>query len=185
MVGARVPLIAALVGASLLALTQSGCVRRRLTIRSNPPGALVYVDKYEIGVTPCSTSFLYYGTREIRLVKDGYETLVVNQEIPPPWYQIPPLDFFAENVVPQEIRDERVLTYTLLPQLVVPTNQLLDRAENLRRGVQSQAGPAAAVPPGAIAPPLMPGPQRQPPTFQPGPQTLPPGGQVIEPLPVP
>ncbi len=27
----------------------------------------------QIGVTPISTDFLYYGTREVRLVKDGFE----------------------------------------------------------------------------------------------------------------
>ena len=32
--------------------TAGGCVERRMTIRSNPPGALVYVDDYEIGITP-------------------------------------------------------------------------------------------------------------------------------------
>ena len=48
----------------LLCASQSGCVERRLTIRSNPPGALVYVDDYTIGVTPVSTSFIYYGTRK-------------------------------------------------------------------------------------------------------------------------
>ena len=62
-----------------------GCVRRRLTIRSNPPGAHVYVDDYEIGATPVSHNFIYYGKRKIRLVKDGYETMTVMQSIPMPW----------------------------------------------------------------------------------------------------
>ena len=61
-----------------------------MTIRSNPPGALVYVDDYTIGVTPVSTSFIYYGTRKIRLVKDGYETLTVMQPISPPWAKTTP-----------------------------------------------------------------------------------------------
>ena len=34
---------------------QTGCVRRRLTVRSNPPGALVYIDDRPIGKTPVST----------------------------------------------------------------------------------------------------------------------------------
>ena len=57
------------------------CVQRRLTIRSNPPGAYVYVDDYEIGITPCSTDFIYYGTRQFRLVREGYETLTVEKKI--------------------------------------------------------------------------------------------------------
>ncbi|MBN2577443.1 MAG: PEGA domain-containing protein [Pirellulales bacterium] len=135
----------------LVFLCAGGCVQRRMTIRSNPPGALVYVDDYEnpIGMTPCSSNFTYYGTRKIRLVKDGYETLTVMQPIPEPWYEFPPLEFVAENLVPGEIRDQRVLEYQLTPQMVVPTDQLRARAEQLRGSVHA----AANVPPGALAPP--------------------------------
>src|SRR5690606_3614274 len=49
-----------------LLLSQSlGCVHRRMTIRSDPPGALVLLEGEEIGYTPVSVDFTYYGTREI------------------------------------------------------------------------------------------------------------------------
>lgn len=121
-----------------------GCVQRRMTIRSNPPGALVYIDDNEIGTTPISTDFVYYGTRKIRLVKDGYETLTVLQPVRAPWYQIPPLDFFSENLVPGEIRDRRTLTYQLHPQMVTPPDQLLERAEGLRTAAHGTGGVMAA-----------------------------------------
>ena len=35
----------------------SGCVHRRLTVRSNPPGAAVYVDNQEIGTTPVTANY--------------------------------------------------------------------------------------------------------------------------------
>ncbi|HEV3340627.1 MAG TPA: PEGA domain-containing protein [Pirellulales bacterium] len=164
--------------AVLVALVASGCVQRRITIRSNPPGALVYVDKYEIGKTPCSVAYTYYGTREVKLVRDGYETLTVMQWIPPPWYQIPPLDFVSENIVPAEIRDERTYTYQLVPTRVVPTDQLLSRAENLRRATQLEhlAAPPVAPRPGPRPTPLMPlpavksgQPGASPPGYVPGP----------------
>jgi len=110
----------------------SGCVRRRMTIRTNPPGAVVYVDDYQIGTTPVATNFVHYGTRKIRIVKDGYETLTVEQPIPAPWYQVPPIDFVAETMVPKEIRDHRTLNYQLVPQRVVPPDELRARAEDLR-----------------------------------------------------
>jgi hypothetical protein len=124
-------------------------------VRSNPPCALVYVDNQQIGTTPCSVDFTYYGTREIRLVKPGYETLTVNQPIPMPWYQIPPLDFASENLVPTKIRDNRTVTYNLAPQLIVPTAQLLDRANQLRQDTnQFPVTPAAAtIPPPFATPP--------------------------------
>lgn len=153
-------------------LLPGGCVRRRLNVRSNPPGALVYVDNQQIGTTPCSVDFTYYGTREIRLVKPGFETLTVNQPIPTPWYEIPPLDFVSENLVPNQIRDNRTVTYDLAPQLVVPNEQLLGRANQLRLdALQYPVQPASNVapvgagpPPGVVAPPGT-GPQSAPPPF--------------------
>jgi hypothetical protein len=139
----------------LIASTQAGCVQRRLTIRSDPPGALVYVDNMEIGTTPCSTYFTYYGSRKIQLVKDGYETLTVQHRFWPPLYEIPPIDFVSENIVPFEIRDERLLNFKLVPQQLVPTDQLLERAENLRRGSRVPISPSPTAPaaPSAAPPP--------------------------------
>ena len=152
---------------------QSGCVERRMMVRSDPPGAVLYVDDYEIGTTPVATDFIYYGTRKIRLVKDGYETLTVMQPIPAPWYEFPPIDFVSENFVSSHIRDQRVLDFQMKPQMVVPTEQLLSRAEELRRGVHATAGVSAAPGPG-IGPP--PGAE-----VIPAPQGV--GGQPVRPLP--
>lgn len=194
--------------ATLIALSP-GCVRRRLVVHSNPPGATVYVDNQPIGITPCATSFIYYGTREIRLVKPGFETLSVNQPIPAPWYQIPPIDFVSENVIPKEIHDYRTVTFNLTPQVIVPTEQLIDRAQQLRANtLQGAVLPANALSP---APPLAPslGPPLLPPGATMGPSTpqpdlgvetlgpgvvvppssgsgaLPPGGTPLQPLPPP
>ena len=128
-----------------LLLPAGGCVRRRLNVRTNPPGALVYVDNQQIGTTPCSVDFTYYGTREIRLIKPGFETLTVNQPIPTPWYEFPPLDFVSENLVATKIRDNRTVTYDLAPQVIVPTQQLVDRANQLRQDtLQYPVSPAGA-----------------------------------------
>jgi hypothetical protein len=159
------------VGLVVALVLQPGCVHRRMTIRSNPPGAVVYVDNQEIGTTPVSTDFLYYGTREIRLVKDGYETLTVMQPVPMPWYQYPPLDFFSDNFTPGEIRDQRTFTYNLVPQMVVPTDVLLGRGEQLRaqahasaamRGMPAAPGTLQATSPGEIPPSPAPALETQP-----------------------
>lgn len=150
--------------AVLLAAAACGCVQRRFTVRTNPPGALVVVDDtYEVGVTPVAFSYTYYGTRKLTISKPGYETLTIYQHIPAPWYEVFPLDFVAENVIPWEIRDERSVEYTLRPQVIVPREQLLQRAENLRQQAQQRgvgipaAGPAGAVAPLPAPPPGLPG----------------------------
>lgn len=146
--------IVAIVGLALL----PGCVRRRLMVRSNPPGAMVYVDNQPIGMTPCATNFTYYGTREIRLVKPGYETLTINQPIPAPWYQLPPIDFFAENVLPNEIHDFRTISFNMQPQVIVPTDELIARGQQLREATQQ----GAVLPAGATAPAIGPAPTPAP-----------------------
>ncbi len=107
-----------------------------MTVRSNPPGAVVFVDDQEIGTTPVSSDFTYYGTRKIQLIKDGYETLTVKQTFSPPWYEIPPLDFISENLWPFELRNENLVNFQMQPQQILPTDQLLERAEGLRTGAQ-------------------------------------------------
>jgi hypothetical protein len=152
---------AAVVVASLCA---TGCVQRRMTVRSNVPGAQVYVDNYEIGRTPVSTDFIYYGQRDIRLVKDGYETLKVKQTVNAPWYQYPGLDFITENLWPWEVRDERNFNYQMQPQYLVPTETILSRAEEMRSQNPVTTVPAAttvspyaaqpsALPPGTVEQP--------------------------------
>ena len=110
-------------------------------MRSNPPGALVFVDGQEIGRTPVATPFTYYGTRNFRLVKDGFETISVNQPFRTPWYQVPGIDFVTENLVPGEIRDERVVDFELVPKAAVSAGDVLLHAEQLR----GEVVPAAAL----------------------------------------
>ncbi|MBL9084562.1 MAG: PEGA domain-containing protein [Planctomycetales bacterium] len=156
--------LSATAGVSLL--LSSGCVQRRMTVRTNVPGAQVYVDDHEVGRTPVSTDFIYYGDRTIKLVKDGYETQTIKQPVDAPWYQWPGIDFFSENVWPWEIRDERQFNYQMQPQYVVPTDTLLTRAEDLRRsntvalqtttpalGSQPISAPGIIAPPGYLSTP--------------------------------
>jgi hypothetical protein len=161
----------------LLLLSATGCVRRRLTVRSVPAGATVYVDDQPVGQTPASTPFTYYGTRKIQLVKDNYETLTVKQRFNPPWYEWPVLEFFSENLWPWEVRDERVVDFQLIPQVIVPTERLLENGQQLREA----AGQGAITPlmtPGErpTLPPAAPVESRYPlPPQQPEPELRPPG----------
>lgn len=176
------PVCGSLVVLLLLAMVlgQVGCVRRRLTVRSWPPGAQVFIDDQEVGTTPCSTSFIYYGTRKITVIKNGYNTETLYHEISPPYYQYPPLDFITENLLPNEIRDERVVDIQLSPEQLVPQNVLLDRAQGLRDS--ARAGYVVPTSPGAGLPGSA-SPSKQPAFSLPG-QGLPGGEpQIYQPLP--
>lgn len=135
-----------LVMAVVIAIASStGCVRKRMTVRTNPAGAMVYIDKQPIGLTPVSNSFTYYGTRNIEIVRDGYRTERFLRKISPPWYEIPPLDFFSESLWPFEIRNEHVIDAQLTPEPIVPNNALIASAEQLR--LQASQGVAVSPPP--------------------------------------
>jgi hypothetical protein len=114
----------------------TGCVERRYTIRTNPPGALAVVNGEEIGPTPVSRSFTYYGDREVTLMLDGYETQKVIQPIRAPWWDNLLTEFFSENLIPYTFRDEREFSYQMAPSSVPAVNDLVDRAQGLR----TQAG---------------------------------------------
>ncbi len=47
---------------SVVNLFAAGCVQRTITITSDPPGALVWLNDREIGRTPLDVNFVYYGT---------------------------------------------------------------------------------------------------------------------------
>ena len=110
----------------------SGCVERRYTIRTDPPGATVVVNGEEIGPSPASKSFVFYGDRKISLIKDGFQTKTLIQPIKAPWWDNYITEFFTENVVPVSLRDEREFTYKLEPFKMTPQGELRDRAESLR-----------------------------------------------------
>ena len=129
-----------------------------MTIRSTPPGALVYVDDYQIGTTPVSTDFIYYGTRKIRLVKDGFETLTVRQPFPIPWYEVFPLDFVTENLWPWEIRDERVVDLAMAPLDAMPAEAVVARAEQARSSAGSLPPLPPTAPPRPVVVPVAPAP---------------------------
>lgn len=138
----------------------SGCIRKRMTVRSNPPGAMAYIDKQPIGLTPVSTSFTYYGTRNFELVRDGYRPERFLRKISPPWYAIPPLDFFTETLWPFEQRDERIIDVQLTPAPVVSVEALIEGGEQLRlqgsQGIATSAPPTRTPPAPIITQPIVP-----------------------------
>lgn len=122
-----------IVGAfAVFAALLSGCVERRFVVESDPPGALVLVNNQPLGSTPVDGHFIYYGNYDFTLVKDGFETLHVDQRIRAPWYQWPLVDFVSENLYPGKIEDVRRFRYAMQPAAQVNTQQLLNQAEALR-----------------------------------------------------
>lgn len=109
-----------------------GCVHRRMTITTNPPGALVMMEGEEVGYTPMAMDFTYYGTREITLIKDGFQTKTVMQKVKAPWYQRGPLEFATDNFALHKINDRHEFHFDLDPLAPTSNQDLRSRAEQLR-----------------------------------------------------
>jgi PEGA domain len=133
-------------GVLLSALLLTGCVDRRFVIESTPPGAQVLRNGQLVGFTPADDHFVYNGVYEFTLIKDGYETLHVKEKIRPPWYEIPGLDFFTENIVPYRFRDVRRLHFQMQPLRQVPPDEVLQHATPLREQAR-QIGDPGPLPP--------------------------------------
>jgi hypothetical protein len=101
-----------------------GCVQRTLTVTSDPPGALVYANGNEIGRTPITRDFIWYGTYDVQLRADGYQTLDAHTPVIAPIWQWPPFDFFAE-FWPGRLKDIRTISYKLEPASTQPVDATL------------------------------------------------------------
>jgi hypothetical protein len=138
----------------LAACLAGGCVERRFVVYSDPPGALVYINGQYVGASPVDYYYVYHGKYHIRLIKDGYETLDVLQNVRVPWYELPGPDLVAEAILPLKIRDVRNFAYTLQPLQAVRADDVANRAAQLRAQGQSIGAPREPrpVPPGAAPP---------------------------------
>jgi hypothetical protein len=128
----------ALIGIVLLLCT--GCVERRIYVRSEPPGADVYIDGEKVGVTrpenhedgPFYVTFSYYGSREYTLRKPGYQTQSGTVQLVVPWYEYPPMDLFAEVLAPWIIVDKHEIKVKLEPAKPGDPDEVFRRANQYK-----------------------------------------------------
>ena len=120
-------------------LSQAGCVERLLAIHSDPPGATVYVDGEKVGTTPCDVSYTWYGTRDVILELRGFTLVRQQVTLNPPWWQITPLDFVTDVVIPVTLHDRMSVSYTLdqAPVTREEVDAVLQRADELRKKAQA------------------------------------------------
>lgn len=112
--------------------TLGGCVRRTITITTEPPNALVSLNNQEIGRSTVTTDFLWYGDYDVVIRKEGYTTLKTHWLIKPPWYQLIPIDFFAEILWPGWFHDRRTNHFELTPRELPSSDELIMRADQAR-----------------------------------------------------
>ena len=116
----------------LLSATLPGCVRRTLTVRTEPEGAAVWINNEQAGKSPASVDFTWYGDYDIACRKKGYEPLWTHHRINAPWYQLPGIDFFAEVLTPWTYEDHHVVQFELETEELPSRVDLIERAQEMR-----------------------------------------------------
>lgn len=117
----------------ILGLFVGGCVERRLTINTQPQGALVVLNDEEIGTSPVTVSFQWYGDYNVTIRKEGFETLNTHRKLKAPWYDAFPFDFFAQIVNPKRIVDSYEWTFQLRDRKEPTRQELIRQAEELKK----------------------------------------------------
>lgn len=109
----------------------AGCVRRTITITSEPEGALVWLNDREIGRTPVTVDFLYYGRYDVRLEADGYQPMMTSGKARAPVWDMVGVDL-AAALMPFEMRSEVAWHYDMQP-VDADQAELVERARSMRR----------------------------------------------------
>lgn len=136
--------------AALLAAT--GCIRSRVEVTSDPPGAEVIWRGKPYGATPVTIPFTWYWHYDIALEKPGYKRISTSEYFRTPPWLLMPFDFFAE-ALPVPISDTRRRNYVLEP--LAPTEGSPVSVTNF--SLPLDASPSATPAPSA-APALPPAP---------------------------
>ncbi len=112
-----------------------GCAQQTLTVTSDPPGAVVILNDQEVGRTPFTRDFTWYGPYDVIIRRDGYETIKTCQDMRSPFYMQPPLDLFAEMA---GTHDHHNWHFKMHPMATQPSEPaLLARADQMHGILQS------------------------------------------------
>ncbi len=121
-----------ILASGLLVIASTGCVKRKLTVTSEPSGALVTLNGQEAGRTPFTTDFRWYGFYDVEVRREGSKSLITRERIIAPWWQWVPFDLMAELV--PGATDRQTMHFKLEPADAKPdTSGLISRGLEARR----------------------------------------------------
>ncbi len=115
-----------------LAMALAGCVERKLTINTNPQGAMVILNDQELGTSPVTVPFNWYGDYWVRIAKDGYQMLDTHRELQAPLHDYFPFDFITQILYPGHIVDAYEWTFDLAPKEYPTRDELIESGQALR-----------------------------------------------------
>lgn len=127
-------------------LGAGGCLKRTISVTTEPPGALVWINDVEVGRTPLETDFTFYGDYDVRIRREGYEPIITHAKARTPIQEQPGIDLLAE-AAPARFSNVVRWHWDLTPiaeqgqDREAAERGLLDRANGLRARVGGPAEP--------------------------------------------
>ena len=123
-------------------LTPDGSTEQREVVAIEVPYTVALNDE-EIGVTPVTVNFNWYGDYNIRIEKPGYDILNTHQLLERPAHDVFPLDFFAEVLWLGTIEDSYTWTFQLEPFQQASAAELIEQANQMRDQANNELGKIA------------------------------------------
>jgi len=116
-------------------------VQRTITVTSEPAGALVWLNDEEVGRTPVTTGFTFYGVYDVRLELERHKPLWTTGHANAPWWEAPGPDLLAEAV---GAKSELAWHYEMAPAEPANADQLIEHGRQLRAMIDEEAAQADA-----------------------------------------
>jgi hypothetical protein len=142
---AMIPRLAVTLILACLPLLAGGCAQRTITVTSEPAGALVWLNDQEVGRTPVTVPFTFYGTYDVRLEADGHEALWTQRRLAGPLWELPGPDLIGEAL---GFQSHHVWHFVLDEQRPPDEQAIIDRALQMRASIRQDAQGQAPPEPG-------------------------------------
>lgn len=115
----------AVTGVAVAGAALAGCTQRTLSITSDPPGAVVWVNDVEVGRTPVETDFVHFGTYDVRLRLEGHQPLATTGYAGAPLHEQPGIDLVT---LPMPLQARVEWHYVLTPLAEASGQEEAERA---------------------------------------------------------
>lgn len=115
-------------GAMAVTVAASGCIRSKVVVTSDPPGADVSMNDVHLGRTPVESPFLWYWYYDFKAEKEGYRTGAIRERFDAPVYLWMGPDLVME-LLPIPVIDRRKVHFDLEPDTRIPEPEYVTTGE--------------------------------------------------------
>jgi hypothetical protein len=133
---------AGILWAAAIMMLSAGCVERKLTIVTEPENAVVWLNDEEIGATPVTVNFKWYGDYRVRIEKPGYAIINTHKDLKQPLHDKFPIDFFAQHLWPGRIVDTYTWNYEMKPYEAPNSEELIQAGRAAKATFQQEINDA-------------------------------------------